>query len=132
MGVRGVPKSSSSVFQCVSLYFFRPSLVANPPACYRSLSGPSDPKCPRSVPRGVFAALRAPGSGVSKRCPRSVWDTFSHSGDTLATLFSPKDTPRDTPGTLRASRARETPAAGQGVRNSLAQLASANTLMSCE
>ena len=61
-------------------------------------------KCPESVPR------------VSKRCP-------GHFGDTLGTLFGhsgargPKgtgDTPRDTPGTLRARRARETPVAGWG------------------
>ena len=56
--------------------------VANLPASYRSLSGPSGPKCPKSVrenggvrgsvPWGVFRALRAPGSGASKTCPESV------------------------------------------------------------
>ena len=46
--------------------------LQHPPACYRSLSGPSGPKCSGSVPQGVFGALRAPGSGVSKKCPRSV------------------------------------------------------------
>ena len=71
-----------------------------PPACYRSLSGPSGPKCPGSVPRGVSGALRAPGSGVSKKCSQSVPrvspecpDTFltlrGHSGDTFWTLRSP-------------------------------------------
>ena len=96
----------------------------NPLACYRSLSGP---KCPGSVPRGVSGALRAPGSGVSKKCPESVpgvsGTPFRHSGDTLGTLSGhsgargpkgPRDTPRDTLGTLRARRARETPVAGRG------------------
>ena len=105
--------------------------VADSPACYKSLSLPSGPKCPESVPRGVFGALRAPGSGVSKKkvsreCPRSVrCHLFAHSGDTLGTLFGhsgargpkgPKNTPRDTLGTLRARRDRETPVAGRGVR----------------
>ena len=59
---------------------------ANSPASYRSLSGPSGPKCSgtvpemspktrgvrRSVARGVSGILRAPGSGVSKKCPESV------------------------------------------------------------
>ena len=57
-------------------------LVAIP----RGLSGPSGPRVPgsvsesvpengvvpRSVPRGVPGALRAPGSRVSKKCPESV------------------------------------------------------------
>ena len=70
---------------------------ATPPACYRSLSGP---KCPGSVPRGVSGALRAPGSGVSKKCPQSVprvsktcpntpGTLSGHSGDTFWTLRSP-------------------------------------------
>ena len=101
--------------------------VATPPACYRSISGPKGPECPGSVPRGVSGALRAPGSGVSKKCPESVLGVSKrcpgHSGDTLGTLFGhsgaqgakgPRDTPRDTPGTLRAWRAWETPVAGRG------------------
>ena len=46
--------------------------LATPPACYRSLSGPSGPKCPGSVPRGVSRKLWAPGSGVSKKRPQSA------------------------------------------------------------
>ena len=102
------------------------SSVANPPACYRSLSSPSGPKFPRSVPKSVpenggclrecptgglwgtkgprlWVPKEFPKSvpGVSKRCPE-------HSGDTLGTLIGyPSDTPSDTPrfrdtlGTLR-------------------------------
>ena len=53
-------------------------------------------------------------AGHKKRCP-------GHCGDTLGTLFGhsgargpkgPRDTQRDTPGTLQARRARETPVAG--------------------
>ena len=54
----------------------------SPPICYRSLSGPSGPKCPGSVPenggvpgclaQGVFGILRAPGTGMSKRCSECV------------------------------------------------------------
>ena len=83
---------------------------------YRSLSGPSGPKCPRSV-------------------PESVRDTFltlwGHSRDTFWTLRSgPRGHPVGhslghppfsgtlsgtlrAPGTLRARRARETPVAGR-------------------
>ena len=82
--------------------------VATPPACYRSLSGPSGPKCPGSVPRGVSGALRAPGSGVSKKCrrecPRSVKKVSGHSGDTLGTLWGHFLTLRRTNSTLRHSR----------------------------
>ena len=44
-----------------------------------------------SVPRGVSGALRAPGSGVSKRCPESVPGVsghFRHSWDAFLTLRS--------------------------------------------
>ena len=84
--------------------------VAHRP-CYRSLSGPSGPKCPRSVPESVpenggcprecpTGCPRGPsGPGlrsvqkVSRECPRSVRDTFltlrGHSRDTFWTLRSP-------------------------------------------
>ena len=100
--------------------------LAIPPACYRSLSGPSGPKCPRSVPKsvpesegcpgecptGCSRGPSGPGSGVSKKCPESVPGVSKrcpgHSRDTLG----------DTPGTLRARRARETPVtAGRQDRN---------------
>ena len=59
---------------------------------------PSDACCdcnPRrratGVSRGVSGALRAPGSGVSKKCPKSVPGVSKrcpgHFGDTLGTLF---------------------------------------------
>ena len=89
-------------------------------------------KCPGSVPRGVSGALQTPGSGVSKKYPESVPGVSKrcpgHSGDTLGTLFGhcggrgpkgPRDTPRDTPGTLRARRARETPVAGREARRGM-------------
>ena len=81
--------------------------LATPPTCYRSLSGP---KCPGSVPLGVSGALRAPDSGVSKKCPESVPGVSKCVPDTLGTLFGhsgargpkgPRDTqrdPRDTSG----------------------------------
>ena len=93
----------------------------NPPSCYRSLSGPSGPKCAGSVPenggvwgsfrRGGPTALWAPGlPGLSKKCPKSVPRVSKrcpgHSGDTLGTLCGhsgargPKnngDTPSNTP-----------------------------------
>ena len=70
---------------------------------------------------------------MSKKCPKSVPrvspDGLGHLFDTPATLSGhfldtpepgarrgPGDTPRDTRGTLRARRARETPVAGRGVR----------------
>ena len=111
------------------------SPFATPPACYRSLSGPSGPKCPgsvpRGVPRGVSRVLRARGSGVSKKCPESVPGVSGHLFDTPGTLSghfldTPErqpgarrapETPRGT-GTLRARRARETPVAGRGGRRS--------------
>ena len=74
-----------------------------------------------SVRRGVFGALWAPGSGVSKKCPESVRGVskrcLGRSGDTLGTLFghsgawgpkgpgdAPSDTPSDTPGFWGHSR----------------------------
>ena len=100
------------------------SCFAIPPACYRSLPGPSGPKCPRSVPESVpenggcprecpTGCPRDPlGPGlrsvqkVSRECPQSVRTPFWHSGDTLGTLFGdsgargpkgPGNTPSDTP-----------------------------------
>ena len=47
--------------------------------------------CPRECPTGVSGSLRAPRSGVSKKCPESVpgvWNRCpGHSGDALGTLF---------------------------------------------
>ena len=109
------------------LFSFWDSLpkLAIPPTSYRGLSSPSGPGVPISVPesvpenggvrqsvprrRGVPGALWAPGSGVSKRCPESVFGASKkcprHSGDTLGTLFGhsrargpkgPGNTPWDT------------------------------------
>ena len=77
-----------------------------PRTCYRGLSGPSGPKCPGSVLRGVSGAVRALGSAVSKTCPESVPGVSKrcpgHSGDTLGTLFGhsghPEGHSRDTSG----------------------------------
>ena len=72
VAVLAVPRSLP--FWCVGGRFLalRRKELQSPPACYRSLSGPSRPKCPESALRGVSGALRAPGSGVSKKCPESV------------------------------------------------------------
>ena len=96
-----------------------PATVATPPTCYRSLSGPSGPKCPEGVPEngGVRGNVR---SGVSRdrapECPKSVprvspecqkgvRDTLGTLSG-LGTLFEhsaargpkgPGDTPSDTP-----------------------------------
>ena len=89
------------LFLALKMHRFR-AKIATPLACYRSLSGPSGPKCPGSVPRGVQKVCPESVPGVSKRCP-------GQSGDILGTLSGhsgargPKgarDTPRDTPGTL--------------------------------
>ena len=76
-----------------------------------SRSVPENRGVSESVPRSVSGALRAPGSGVSKKCPESVPGVskrcLRHSGDTLGTLFGhsgtrgpkgPGDTPWDTLG----------------------------------
>ena len=95
--------------------------IAIPPACYRSLSGPSGPKCPRECPRkwgGVRGSVRRGVQKVSRECPQSVRD---HLFDTLGT---PRRTlPRTPPhfrgtlsGTLRehfGPKGRETPVAGR-------------------
>ena len=102
---------------------------ATPPACYRSLSGPSGGRSVPGVSLGVSVSLR-PFGPRAPECLNSfpsvpgVFGTpFWHSGDTLGTLFGhsgaqgpkgPRNTLRDTPGTLRARRARETTVAGRG------------------
>ena len=75
--------------------------VAIPPACYRSLSGPSGPNCPRSVEcprkRGVSEGVSdgvSPGPFVPRapQCPKSV--------PRVSPECQPKgagDTPSDTP-----------------------------------
>ena len=152
------PKNDPKMFKLLShrlefshrhfLKDFHCPKFAIPPACYRSLSGPSGPKCPRSVPESVPenggcprecppGGARGPsGPGlrsvqkVSRECPRSVKKVSRTLRDTLGTLFGhsgrrtfPRtppifgDTLGDTPGTLRARRARETPVAGRRDRN---------------
>ena len=99
--------------------------LANPLACYRSLSGPSGPKCPPECPRqcprecprkwrvsegmsdGVSRGPSGPGlrsvQKVSRECPRSVKKLSrtlrGHSWDTFWTLWSqgPASGPGDTP-----------------------------------
>ena len=85
-------------------------MCCNPPGLLQESLGPFGPEvsreCAWSVPRGVSGALRAPGSGVSKKCPRSVRDTFltlgGHSRDTfLDTLeFGARRAPETPRGTL--------------------------------
>ena len=62
-------------------------------------TGPCGPQGVSSVPRGVPGALRAPGSGVSKKCfervPRVSGTLWGQSCDTLE--LGPGDTPWDTP-----------------------------------
>ena len=72
MRVRSESRPSSSAI-------FQPSTtcVATPPACYRSLSGPSGPKCPRE-------------------CPRK-WGVFGPFGPRRHPVGSASDTPSDTP-----------------------------------
>ena len=82
------------------------SCLAIPPARHRSLSGPSGPKCPWSVPEN---------GGCPSECPTGCPRGPSGPGDT------PSDTPLDTPhfgGHSRARRARETPVPGRRDRNS--------------
>ena len=120
-----------------------PKTTKIPPACYRSLSGPSGPKCPRSVPESVpenGGVSEGVSDGVSKKCPPSVPECQKGVPDTPGTLSGHfLDTPEpgarrapetpcrtlprtppvfgDTLGTLRAQRARETPVAGRRDRN---------------
>ena len=146
--------------------------LAIPPTSYKGSLGPFGPECPGECPRkqgcltecpteclcgpkgSVSGALRATGSGVSKKCPESVprvsGTPFSHSGDTLGTLFGhtgtrgskgPGDTPlratetlrgtlRQTP-TPRDTRARETPVAGRRDRKILTFFGGNFVLQTC-
>ena len=77
-------KHDLPVHGILRFFFFFLSPFATPPACYRNLSGPSGPKCPGSVPRGVrdtfltlrghsldtFWTLRAPGPEGPQRHPK--------------------------------------------------------------
>ena len=85
-----------------------------------SIPGPSGLLSPDSGP-GLRSVQK-----VSRECPRSVRKVFrtlrGHSRDSFWTLRrpgpeAPQKHPKDTPGTLRARRARETPVAGRGVCN---------------
>ena len=76
---------------------------ANPPSSYDSLSGPSGPKWPRSVPESV-----SENGGCLKECPtgcfRGLWAPPECSGHLLDTLGALLDTPEH-----GARRAPETP-----------------------
>ena len=95
--------------------------LATPPACDRSLSGPSGEKCSGSVPRGVFGAPECPKSvpGVSRECPRSVRTPFGTLSGHFWTLWSPgpEGPQRHPEGRSRNTslpKGRETPVAGRG------------------
>ena len=69
-------------------------LTCNPPACYKSLSGPLGPKCPGSVlgvslgpfgPRAPECPKSVPR--VSRECQKGVRTLRGHSRDTVGTLF---------------------------------------------
>ena len=62
----------------------------DPPACYRSLSGPSGPKCPRSVPESV-----PENGGCPRECP-----TGCPRGPSGPGLRSVQKVSRECPGTL--------------------------------
>ena len=79
--------------------------------------GPFGPEVSRERPSGCLWGPSGPGlwsvQKVSRESPRSVKKVSGHSGDTLGTLFGhsgargpkgPRDTPRDTPGTLQSPR----------------------------
>ena len=133
--------------------------IGNSPTRHRSLSGPSGPKCPRSVPKSVpenrgcprecpTGCLQGPsGPGlrsvrkVSRECALEFQKGVPDTPGTLSGYFldtpepgarralqTPRrtlprtppvfwDTLGDTPGTLRARRARETPVPGRRVPN---------------
>ena len=80
------------------LWVFRTMFsLAIPPACYRSLSGPSGTKCPRECPRkwGVSGPW-------APECPKSVPRVSPECRDTFLTLWGHfLDTPE--PGAQRAS-----------------------------
>ena len=152
-GKRGWRKTSrrtplpKQVFDPLRLRSRRPATGVCRALRARSVPGVSPRVSPKmggvrgSVRRGVPGALRAPGSGVSKKCPKSVPGVSKrcpgHSGHTLfghsgargpkGPGDTPSDTPPDTPhfrghsqahsGTLRTRRARETPVAGRRDRN---------------
>ena len=106
----------------------RGSKSCNPPDLLQESLGPFGPEVSRECRSGCFWGPSSPGlrsvQKVSRECPRSVQETIltlrGHSRDTFGTLRGPgpkgaRDTPmRDTPGILRAQRARETPVAGRG------------------
>ena len=124
-----IPKSLSSVLVSAT------TCIANTPTSYRSLSGPSGPKCPGKCPRECprkrgcqRECLQGPsGPGLQSvqkfKCPKSVPGVvkkesrtlWGHSRDSFWTLQSPGP---EGPRTLRARRARETPVAGRCKINS--------------
>ena len=90
----------------------------NAPGLLQESLGPFGPEvfreCPSGCLRGSRVSKQWPESvpGVSKRCPGH---SGGHSGAQGAK--GPRDTPKDTLGTLRARRARETPVAARGLCN---------------
>ena len=114
--------SSRCLHACPKLGFRFSALLAeivppyfeNPPDCYRSLSGPSGPKCPQrwGVSEGVSDGLSpGPFGGVLRvLLLKKVSRTLPERGARRA-----PETPHQT--LPRARKARETPVPGRGVRN---------------
>ena len=110
------------------------------PACCRSLSGPSGPKrtreCPRKwgVSEGVSDGMspcpksvpRVP-PGVSKRCLDTPGTLSGHPVGHCLGHPPFRGHSRDTPGTLRARRARETPVAGRRDRKNRSKVMNFST-----
>ena len=124
------------LFPQISSDFLKPPSLKPPFAalqCYRSLSGPSGPECPRKqgvsegvsgrVSPGSFGpqALECPKSVPSESVPRVFRAPFWHSGDAFGTLFGHSVGHSrfrgHSRGHTRARRARETRVAGRRDRN---------------
>ena len=109
---------------------FRVLEICNTPGLLQESLRPFGPECPGSVPGVSLGVCLGHFGPRAPQCPKSVprvsqsvrdtfltiWghsrDTFGHSG--ARGPKGPRDTLRDTPGTLRARRAPETPVAGRG------------------
>ena len=127
-------------YQAVGNYYLKYSwecfMLEKAPTSQKSLSGPSGPKCPGECPTrcprkwGVSGALRAPGSGVSRRCPESVPGVSGHLFDTLRTRFwHPEFGAQRAPETPRGTLPRTPPFSGTPCRTLSGTLRARKTLL---